>query len=166
MLSENIETVSKTLVEINNTLRAKLAKASTLIKEKNAVIVELKETMVPKTRLDDALSKFEIEKEKLERLTIDNCVLVEEIDFLKNGKRSDTSENYKKTLKSLQLQLKLAAMHIDGLEAELDAFKNNHTDSVLLVKNDTKTKSRAIYEEAFDSRGASLGVLNPSALRT
>ena len=69
-------------------------------------------------------------------------------------------------------QLLIASMHIAGLDAELKAFKDHHPQSDLLnASQETyedgrkKSISRIIYEEAFDSRGAELGVSKPVEFR-
>lgn len=77
-------------------------------------------------------------------------------------------------LKTNQTDLDNRAMHIAGLEAQRQAYMEQHADSPLLqdsgkrfkvAPDQVKTKARLIYEAAHDRKGRELGISNPAERR-
>ena len=85
------------------------------------------------------------------------------------------AENEKLRARIAQLEAHAAvdAMHIAGLEAQRDAYMEQHANSPLLQDSgrrfkesgNIKTKGRLVYEAAFDAKGHVLGIANPAAHR-
>lgn len=85
------------------------------------------------------------------------------------GQLNDKEED----LQSMEREMKLALMHLAGLEAELTAFREDHSYSSLLKETGEemadgtrKTRARVLYEEAFDREGRELGYEEPEKFRT
>lgn len=81
-------------------------------------------------------------------------------------------EEKTKMIAEMELELKLAVMHLAGMEAELKAMRDQHNYSSLLEESgetlpdgSAKTYARLIYEEAFDREGRAQGISNPEEYR-
>lgn len=160
------------LIEVNKVLRNKLRKASSLLKQKSEKISQLENSGVSFNKLNEVEEKYSIVKEKNKELEVEISILREQTDLLSDTSQNEEIQKYKKSLVVLQKQLKMASMHIQGIESELEAFKNNHPESDLLEKTadvfkngKSKSKSRVIYEVAFDERAKELGIIDPAQYR-
>lgn len=183
------------VIEINKAYKQKLSKAATKIREKNALIMELQQSQ--KTidtndtdyieKLEQELNAIRQENEALQRVKSENELLKEQnkslvtnIENLKNQLESpngttQNSTNQKQetnSAKDVDTQLCLASLHIAGLNAEVKAFKVEHSDSKLLEGSEMfyedgrpKSNLRVIYEDGFDRRANELNIENPKQLR-
>lgn len=203
MLAKSFESpreAAAAVIEVNNAYRQKLAKASSLLKQKNIQIKQLQSSRNQSDTDNEYISKLEAQIESLLAESQEKETLLEEIQHLKNENESlkqkisaishsvgvmngsnhevASSSNLKKAMTMHQItaesnkQLMIASLHIAGLDAELKAFRDYHPDSALLDASDEsyedgrkKSVSRLIYEEAFDKRGAELGITSPTDMR-
>src|SRR5690625_1939732 len=98
----------------------------------------------------------------------DRIALMEE---LVEGLRRDLKER-EDSAEQMEQEIRLAIMHLAGMEAELEAFRSDHQYSSLLKSSgesfpdgSPKTRARVIYEEAFDREGRTQGLEDPESHR-
>ena len=170
---ESPKKAADALIEVNKALRNKLRKASTSLKQKSEQIELLnREVCYLSDKQEAQVSTVQKNlQEKVDYYEVENNVLREENENLRTSHSKEDLEKMKKTVSAMKTQLKMAAMHIEGLEAELEAYKQEHFDSKLLKTErlseggTTKTFGRVIYEQAFDNRGRAIGVNEPEKYR-